>query len=179
MHPTPTTDTDHHAPFMRLALAEARAALAAGEFPVGCVLVRDGRVLASGRREKSGLAVPSEIDHAEMVALRRLLTGQPGVPPAGLSVYATMEPCLMCFAALLLSGVRTIVYAYEDAMGGGTNLDRTRLAPLYRNMEVTIVPHVLRTESLDLFQAFFRNPANDYWRDSYLMEYTLAQGAAS
>lgn len=81
----------------------------------------------------------------------------------------------MCYGALLLSQIHTIVYAYEDAMGGGTKVPLTRLTPLYRHMEVNIIPHVLRDESLVLFKEFFRNPAQNYWQDSFLAEYTLSQ----
>jgi len=81
----------------------------------------------------------------------------------------------MCFATLLLNGVRRFVFAYEDAMGGGTGLDLATLTPLYREMQVELVPHIRRGESLALFKAFFANPANPYWRGSLLAEYTLAQ----
>ena len=86
-----------------------------------------------------------------------------------------MEPCLMCYAALILAGVGTIVYAYEDVMGGGTGCDRSRLNPLYKNSAIEVVPHLLRKESLKIFQTYFSNPANCYWRKSLLAEYTLAQ----
>lgn len=81
----------------------------------------------------------------------------------------------MCFGALLIHGIGRIVYAYEDAMGGATHCDRSAFAPLYQNMPVTIVPHVLRNESLLLFQRFFSAPENRYLKDSLLAQYTLAQ----
>lgn len=161
--------------FMGLALAQARAALDAGEFPVGCVIVAGGRVVAEGRRTHSrGQA--NELDHAEVVALRELLTRDPAIDRAGLTVYSTMEPCLMCFATLLLNGVQRIVYAYEDMMGGATGLDLATLAPLYRQMRLEVVPHLRRSESLALFRDFFANPANGYRQDSLLAEYTLTGG---
>ena len=167
-----TTERDEY--FMGLALVQAEAALAAGEFPVGCLIVADGRVVGEGRRTHSrGQA--NELDHAEVVALRELLTRAPEIDPAGLTVYSTMEPCLMCFATLLLNGVRRIVYGYEDVMGGAANLDLAALAPLYREMRVEVVARLRRAESLALFQAFFGNPANGYWQGSLLAEYTLAE----
>jgi len=164
-----------HEILMLLALAEAEAALAQGEFPVGCVLVHKGKVIASGKRANSSGRV-NEIDHAEMLALRSFLDAESGVAPEEVAVYATMEPCLMCFSALILNGIRKIVYAYEDVMGGGTNLPLTRLNPLYAAMEIEVVAAVLRQESLALFQQFFSNPDNPYWRDSLLATYTLQQG---
>ena len=81
----------------------------------------------------------------------------------------------MCFAALMLSGIGTIVYAYEDAMGGATACDRTRLPDLYRDNTVRIVPGICRNQSLSLFKAFFSNPQINYWRGSLLADYTLVQ----
>lgn len=167
-----TAERDEY--FMGLALAQARAALAAGEFPVGCVIVANDRVVGEGRRSHSqGQA--NELDHAEVVALRELLTRVPDIDPAGLTVYSTMEPCLMCFATLLLNGIRRIVYAYEDVMGGAAGLDLATLSPLYREMRVEVVPRLRRSDSLALFQEFFANPANGYWQGSLLADYTLAE----
>jgi tRNA(adenine34) deaminase len=81
----------------------------------------------------------------------------------------------MCYAAVILSGIRTIVYAFEDVMGGGTGCDLTQLGPLYRNAGISIIPHVRRAESVQLLKAFFANPQNLYWKDSLLARYTLKQ----
>ena len=159
---------------MRLALEEARNALDAGEFPVGCVLVHEGRVVAAGGRENSGVD-GNEFDHAEIVALRRLLETNPSLDFAEVVVYSTLEPCLMCYTTLILNGFRTIVYGYEDVMGGGSSLELERLSPLYAAMQVKVIPGVERAGCLDLFQRFFRDEKNDYWRDSPLSQYTLAQ----
>ncbi|MFH2122316.1 MAG: nucleoside deaminase [Pseudomonadota bacterium] len=163
---------------MRLALAQAEEALKQGEFPVGCVLTHKGIVIASGQRAHScsrGNGQVNEMDHAEMLALRAFLDLKAAIAPEKVTVYATMEPCLMCFSTLILNGIRKIVYAYEDVMGGGTNLPLTALNPLYAAMEIQVVPSVLRQQSLALFQQFFRNPNNPYWKGSLLARYTLEQ----
>ena len=84
-----------------------------------------------------------------------------------------MEPCLMCYSALILAGIGNIVYAYEDVMGGGTGCDLSQLNPLYKNSSVKIVPNILRHESLKLFKDYFVDPANVYLKRSLLAEYTL------
>jgi len=168
----------NHQHFMAEALVEAEDALRQGEFPVGCVIVHEGSIVARGRREQSGgkaSAMANELDHAEILALRDLLTTQPHISPATVTVYATLEPCLMCFAALLISGVRSIVYAYEDAMGGGTSLPLEQLNPLYREMTVSITPQVLRARSLLLFKQFFAGSGNGYLSGTMLADYTLSQ----
>ena len=169
--------TDHEN-FMQQALEEAGEALAAGEFPVGCVMVLDGEIINRGRRINSKSPDENELDHAEIVALRELFAHHPEIDRSQIVVYSTMEPCLMCYVTLLLNGIRKIVYGYEDVMGGGTNLDLQTLNPLYKEMSVEIIPHVLRRESLELFKTFFAAPDNTYWQDSPLARYTLAQIAA-
>ena len=164
-----------HETYMREALQEAEQALKAGEFPVGCIMVHDGEIISRGRRVNSRAPDDNEMDHSEITALRKIYEQHPDKERAEIVVYSTMEPCLMCYVTLLLNGVRKIVYAYEDVMGGGTNLDLQTLHPLYREMSVEITPHVLRRESLDLFRTFFANPDNTYWQDSPLARYTLAQ----
>jgi tRNA(adenine34) deaminase len=168
--------TEHHAYFMQQALHQARQALEAGEFPVGCVMVHRQQIIATGRRVGTRLETPSELEHAEIIALRRLESLGGSIDRDQITLYSTLEPCLMCFGALLIGGIGTIVFAYEDAMGGGTSCDRSRLPELYRQNGIRILSGVKRRESLDLFKAYFSNPEIDYWRDSYLARYTLAQG---
>jgi len=159
---------------MKKALDQAEHALAEGEFPVGCVMVYQGKILVTGSRKGTIGAARNEIDHAEMVALRRLIEIEDKIDPAKITVFCTMEPCLMCYAALILAGVGEIVFAYEDAMGGGTGCELSRLKPLYKNSPVRVVPGVMRAESLNIFKTYFSNPANSYWKQSLLAEYTLA-----
>nr|NJM02795.1 nucleoside deaminase [Desulfobacula sp.] len=163
--------------YMGLALEQAANAFVGGEFPVGCVIVQGGNVMAAGKRqgttaEKSFF---SEIDHAEIRALKALETLGTQFEPENARLYVTMEPCLMCFGAIILSGIKKIVYAFEDPMGGGTHCDLSGLPPLYEKCGIEIVPGVLRQKSLDLFARFFARKENLYWKNSYLENYTLEQ----
>ena len=162
--------------FMEEALAQASQALDAGEFPVGCVIADERTIVATGARAGSSGARPNELDHAEMVALRKLYKGG-GVEKtsAPLTLYCSMEPCLMCFGAILLNGISRVVYAYEDIMGGGTACQLTGLPGLYAESGIYISGGLLREKSLALFQAFFRDPRQSYWRGSLLARYTLSQ----
>jgi tRNA(adenine34) deaminase len=166
-------DLDEH--FMGEALAEAEEALAQGEFPVGCIMVHHGRVLARGSRTGTAGGGRNEVDHAEILALRGLSELKTAFEPGSVTAYCTLEPCLMCFGALLLAGIGRLVYAYEDVMGGGTACDRSRLPPLYRERRIVVRPGIRRPQSLALFQRFFADPDQSYWRGSLLASYTLGQ----
>ena len=161
--------------FMKKALEQAKSALDAGEFPVGCVLVHQNRILATGARKGSAGPFPNEIDHAEMITLKRLIDLKVAPNSMEIALFTTMEPCLMCLGAMMLSGIREVVYAYEDVMGGGTRCDLSKMTPLYKNNPISVVPHILRQDSLKLFKSFFNNPENSYWQNSLLAEYTLRQ----
>jgi len=167
----------NHEKYMHVALQQAQDALEQGEFPVGAVFVYEGQVIASGKRSHTQQLkeTVNEIDHAEILALRSFLAQEANIPVAEVTVYSTMEPCLMCYSTMILNGIRNMVYAYEDVMGGGTNLPLEQLNPLYTAMKINIISDVLREQSLELFQQFFSNPVNLYWKDSLLANYTLNQ----
>ena len=118
---------------------------------------------------------PNEIDHAEIIALKQLTDLKINTDKNKVVLFTTLEPCMMCLGAMILSGINEIVYAYEDIMGGAINCDLIKLAPLYKDCRISIVPSILRKESLKLFKAFFKNPKNSYWRGSLLAGYTLSQ----
>jgi len=159
--------------YMKQALDQAELALNDGEFPVGCVIVHKDNVVVRSRRANSANQNMNEIDHAEIIALKHLSGIVPISERKDVVLYSTMEPCLMCFAAIMLSGIQHVVYAYEDAMGGGTACNRQILPPLYSSAEMTLVKGIMRKESLDLFKRFFLLPYNRYWKGSYLEQYTL------
>lgn len=160
---------------MELALEQARAALDAGEFPVGCVIAGDCGVLAAGARRGSAGEAPSELDHAEILALKALEEKAGAAGRSRLSLYVTMEPCLMCFGAIILNRIPRIVYAYEDVMGGAAGCRLPDLPELYAGSGVRIAGGVLRQKSLELFKAHFSDPRQGYWQNSLLARYTLSQ----
>ena len=163
--------------FMGLALEQAQKAFDKGEFPVGCVIVQDENVIASGSRKGTtqDRIFFSEIDHAEIRALKNLESIDTHFDPEKSILFSTMEPCLMCFGAVILAGIKKIVYAYEDPMGGGTLCDLKKMPFLYQQCGIDVVSGVLRQKSLELFYNFFNKETNLYWKNSYLEMYTLDQ----
>lgn len=160
---------------MEKALDQAKKALAKGEFPVGCVLVYEDNIIATGSRKATRGSCINEIDHAEITALRCLYRHHNNIVNSKITLFSTLEPCLMCFGAILLSGIGKIVYAYEDIMGGGVACDLTKLTSLYNSYTISIIPDILRAESLELFKAYFANSKNTYLKGSLLSAYTIEQ----
>jgi tRNA(adenine34) deaminase len=137
---------------MRRALEEARAAAAAGEVPVGAVLVRDGEVVASAGNQPIGSRDPTA--HAEIVALRRAAADARNYRLPGTSLYVTVEPCLMCVGALVNARVGTLVYgAAEPKFGAVASLLDIGTLPLNHRLEV--VAGVLADECGRLLVEFF------------------------
>jgi tRNA(adenine34) deaminase len=161
--------------FMKKALELALKALAAGEFPVGCVIVHDRNIIATGAREGTTGDFPNEVDHAEMIALRKLFSLKTKINFKETILFSTLEPCLMCFGALVISGIGKVVFAYEDAFGGGCRCNPEKMPPLYKDCQIEIIPGVMRNESLKLLKTYFSQPEYTYRKDSFLATYTLSQ----
>jgi tRNA(adenine34) deaminase len=101
---------------MDMALAEARAAGAAGEVPIGCVIVCDGDVIArSGNRT---LAERDPTAHAEIVAIRRAAATRGSERLSDCDLYVTLEPCTMCTAAISFARIRRLYFGAADPKGG-------------------------------------------------------------
>ena len=104
---------------MDLALDEARAAAAAGEVPIGCVIVRDGEVIAqAGNRT---LADRDPTAHCEMLAIRRAADALASERLTECDLYVTLEPCTMCAAAISFARIRRLYYGAPDPKGGAVD----------------------------------------------------------
>ncbi|WP_084688450.1 tRNA adenosine(34) deaminase TadA [Paraburkholderia oxyphila] len=145
------TERDRH--FMRLALAAAEAARAAGEVPVGAVLVRGEEVIATGFNHPIGAHDPSA--HAEMAALRAAGTALSNYRLPGCELYVTLEPCLMCAGAIMHARIARVVYGARDPKTGacGSVVDAFSNGQL--NHHTSVMGGVLETECGDALRAFF------------------------
>jgi tRNA(adenine34) deaminase len=102
--------------FMSLALEEARAAAERGEVPIGCVIVRDGEVVA--RAGNRTLADRDPTAHAELIAIREAAARLGSERLTGCDLYVTLEPCTMCAAAISFARVRRLYFGAGDPKGG-------------------------------------------------------------
>ena len=138
---------------MREALALAAQAAAAGEVPVGAVVVRDGRIIGRGFNRPVSSRDPTA--HAEIVALREAARREGNYRLPGTTLYVTLEPCLMCVGAILSARVARVVYgAAEPKFGAvGSLLDASALAT---NHHFETRKGVLEVECLKLVKDFFQ-----------------------
>lgn len=140
--------------FMGLALEQARLACAAGEVPVGAVVVRDGEVVGTGRNAPVGSADPTA--HAEIVALRDAARTLGNYRLEGCDLYVTLEPCAMCSGAMLHARLRRVVYGAPDPKTGAAGSVVDLFAQRQLNHHTQVVPGVLAAECGDLLGEFFR-----------------------
>ncbi len=138
---------------MDQALAQARAAAAAGEVPIGCVIVRDGLVIAADRNRTIGAHDPTA--HAEMLALRHAAAVLGNERLGDCDLYVTLEPCAMCAGALSLARIRRLYFGAADAKGGAVeNGVRLFSAPTCHHRP-EVYGGIAATEAADLLHAFF------------------------
>jgi tRNA(adenine34) deaminase len=147
---------DHWAGAMRLALDEARAALATSDVPIGAVVLdASGAVLGRGHNQREAEADPTA--HAEVVALRQAARARGEWRLEGCTLVVTLEPCTMCAGAAVLARVERLVFGAFDEKAGavGSLWDVVRDRRLNHRPEV--VSGVLAAESSSLLLDFFGN----------------------
>ena len=138
---------------MAIALDEARRGLAAGEVPVGAIVVLDGEIV--GRAHNAPITLTDPTAHAEILALRAAAKQRGNYRLTGATLYATMEPCPMCCGAALHARIARVVYGAPDPKAGAVEslyrlLDDARL-----NHRVATRGGVLAGQAAELLTRFF------------------------
>lgn len=139
--------------FMRLALAEARAAKEDGEVPVGAVVVRAGVVLAKGRNAPIRLNDPSA--HSELIALRDAAQRIGNYRLPGTTLYVTLEPCVMCAGLIVIARIERLVFAARDIRFGAVRSKFLLADSELLNHRVSVEEGLLAADSADLLSSFF------------------------
>lgn len=157
---TPTPDESPAPPvserdrrFMALAQAAAEEARAAGEVPVGAVLVRGDEVIAKGFNHPIGAHDPSA--HAEMIALRAAAQAVENYRLPGCELYVTLEPCLMCAGAIMHARIARVVFGARDPKTGACGSVVDAFANPQLNHHTTVTGGVLETECGAALKSFF------------------------
>jgi tRNA(adenine34) deaminase len=147
-----------HERFMRLALAEAGAAGAAGEVPVGSVVVLDGAVVGAGGNRPIAAVDPTA--HAEIVALRAAAAAVGNYRLTGATLYVTVEPCLMCVGAMIHARIGLVVYGAAEPRGGALVSSARAHETAGLNHRLAVLGGVLEADCRAVMQQFFRDRRN-------------------
>ena len=140
--------------FMEEALAEARAAAAAGEVPIGCVIVREGAVIA--RTRNATIAARDPTAHAEMLAIRAAAAALASERLVDCDLYVTLEPCPMCAAAISFARIRRLYYGAADPKGGAVENGVKLFASPPCRHRPEVYAGIAEREAVALLQDFFR-----------------------
>ncbi|VAX03174.1 tRNA-specific adenosine-34 deaminase [hydrothermal vent metagenome] len=149
-----TNGTPRDRQWMRHAMVLAQRAEAAGEVPVGAVIVRDNSLLAEGWNQPIGAHDPTA--HAEIMALRAGGLNTANYRLTGTTLYVTLEPCVMCAGAIVHARVARVVYAATDPRAGAAGSVFSLLENTPLNHQVQVRGGVLAEACSDMLRQFFR-----------------------
>jgi len=139
--------------FMQIALDEARGAETHGEVPVGCVIVRDGKIIA-----QTGNRTISDKDptaHAEMLAIRAAAAAVGSERLTDCDLYVTLEPCAMCAAAMSFARIRRLYFGAADPKGGAVEHGPRFFAQPTCHHRPEVYGGISESECADLLRSFF------------------------
>jgi tRNA(adenine34) deaminase len=140
--------------FMRLALRQAEMAFDAKEVPIGCVIVKEGKVIGKGYNQVETLKDATA--HAEILAIGAASSAVENWRLSDCTLYVTLEPCPMCAGAILNSRISRVVYGSPDSRFGGCGTTVDVISNNALKRDVVITSGVLAEECLGLLQLFFQ-----------------------
>ena len=141
--------------WMQIAIEEAKLAMDENEVPVGCVLVQNEKIIAQAHNQPIKNNDPTA--HAEIQALRKAGKQQTNYRLGGCTLYVTLEPCAMCFGAMIHARIERIVFGALDPKTGvcGSCIDLNKES--FFNHKISITGGVLDKECSDLLRLFFKS----------------------
>ena len=140
--------------FMKQALREANKAFAKEEVPVGCVIVKDGKIISRGHNLRE--TKNSSLGHAEIIAIDKACKKLKNFRLEGCDMYVTLEPCLMCSGAIVQSRIRKVFFGANDPKYGAVE-SVARAFDIKANHTVEYTSGILSDECSDIIKTFFKN----------------------
>lgn len=143
----------NHEYYMKCALKRARKAFGEGETPVGAVIVRDGKIIASGRNKRE--TKKNALCHAEIEAINKACKKLSGWRLLGCDMYVTLEPCCMCAGAIINSRIENVYFgAYDKKAGSFGSI--VNLSEFPYNHKVNAVGGICEKQCADILSEFFK-----------------------
>ncbi len=141
--------------YMKEALKQAKVAGLLDEVPVGCVIVKDNKIIAKGYNKRETLKDPSA--HAEIVAVRKATKKLGDWQLVDCTIYVTIEPCIMCAGAIIQSRISKVVYGATDMRGGAFGTSINVLDAQNINHHPQIIGGVLKDECTGIIKNYFKS----------------------
>ena len=133
--------------FMKHALKEANKAYQKDEVPIGCIIVKDNKIISSSYNKKELNQIATY--HAEILAINKACKKLKTWHLEECTLYTTVEPCLMCTGAIIQSRIKKVVY--------GTSNESFGYLSKLENSKIEVIPHILEKECKSLLSVFFQN----------------------
>ena len=152
--------------FMNIALKQAETAFRNGDYPIGAVLVIDGKVVDKNRNKL--YSEKNWASHAESLLIRdnsRLIKDKIDKENSIVELYTTVEPCLMCLGIAVLHRVKRIVYACPDPYGGACHINSKNLSKWYKNRWPAIHKDVCKNKACGLMIEFIKKQNGGDWHN--------------
>ena len=131
--------------YMLEALKEANKAFSAGEVPIGCVIVKNNKIISRGHNKKESTHLATS--HAEMIAINKACKKLKNWRLLDCTLYVTVEPCLMCCGAIIQTRIKKIVYGIDNENYGGIEY--------IKNNEIEIEKNIMAEECKNIIKKFF------------------------
>ena len=139
---------------MKEALKEAKKAELIDEVPIGCVIVKDDKIIARGHNQRETKQSP--IGHAEIVAINKAAKKLNSWRLEGCDIYVTLEPCIMCSGAIIQSRINKVYYGASDPKGGALGSSINVLEASNINHHPEVVSGVLKEECSSIITNYFK-----------------------
>lgn len=140
--------------FMREAIKEAKKAELIDEVPIGCVIVRDDKVIARGHNVRETKKTP--LGHAEIIAIDKASKKLDKWRLEDCDIYVTIEPCIMCAGAIIQSRIRNVYYGAKDLKGGALGSSIDVLEANNINHHPNVISGILEEECSNIISQYFK-----------------------
>ncbi len=156
--------------FMKQALDEAQKSLSRGDFPIGAVLVIDGKLI--GKINNALLSKATWGDHAEnqlILKNSQLIRESKKGKDSQIDLYTTLEPCLMCLGCATLHRINRIIYACPDPRGGAANLDLSNLPSFYKDYWPRMESGLFKEDAYKMLMKFMVVQQTPQWKKNKVL----------
>ena len=140
--------------FMKEAIKEAKKAELIDEVPIGCVIVKDDKIIARGHKQRETNQSP--IGHAEIIAINKASKKLKSWRLEGCDIYVTLEPCIMCSGAIIQSRISKVYYGASDPKGGALGSSINVLEAKNINHHPEVISGVLQEECSKIITNYFK-----------------------